>query len=57
MALSCVSGHKIETASNIVYSNGDLDPWSGTGVLQDLSDRWVALTSHEVFPTWGPLST
>ncbi|CAI5964176.1 unnamed protein product [Closterium sp. NIES-65] len=31
-------------ASNIVFSQGALDPWSGGGVLEDLSDTLVSLT-------------
>lgn len=37
----------LETASNIVFSNGLLDPWSGTGVLHNISDTVVALTLKE----------
>ncbi|CAI5534358.1 unnamed protein product, partial [Closterium sp. Naga37s-1] len=31
-------------ASNIVFSQGALDPWSGGGVLEDISDTLVSLT-------------
>ena len=37
----------MKTASNIVFSNGLLDPWSGTGVLEDVSESVVALTLKE----------
>lgn len=36
-------GHRLSAASNIVYSNGDLDPWSGGGVLQNVSDTVQAI--------------
>ena len=36
-------GKHIQTASNIVFSNGMLDPWSAAGVLQSLSDSVVAV--------------
>lgn len=33
--------------SNIVFSNGLVDPWSGGGVLTDISDSIVALVTEE----------
>lgn len=36
-------GLNIEAASNIVFSNGLLDPWSSGGVLQNISDSLVAV--------------
>jgi lysosomal Pro-X carboxypeptidase len=35
------------SASNIVFSNGLLDPWSGGGVLEDISSSIVALVVPE----------
>ncbi|GAB2283062.1 hypothetical protein Dimus_017594 [Dionaea muscipula] len=45
-------GHDIRTAlktfgSNIIFSNGRLDPWSGGGVLHNISDTIVALVTEE----------
>ncbi|XP_030748658.1 lysosomal Pro-X carboxypeptidase [Sitophilus oryzae] len=36
-------GKNIETASNIVFSNGLLDPWSSGGVLQNVSSEIAAI--------------
>ncbi|XP_076261393.1 lysosomal Pro-X carboxypeptidase [Rhynchophorus ferrugineus] len=36
-------GKDIGTASNIVFSNGLLDPWSSGGVLRNISDTAVAV--------------
>ncbi|KAF6157978.1 hypothetical protein GIB67_015294 [Kingdonia uniflora] len=45
-------GHDIRTTlrtygSNIIFSNGLLDPWSGGGVLQNVSETIVALVTAE----------
>ncbi|GAV57664.1 Peptidase_S28 domain-containing protein [Cephalotus follicularis] len=45
-------GHDIKTilkmfGSNIIFSNGLLDPWSGGSVLQNISDSIVALVTEE----------
>ena len=40
-------GKRIESASNIVFSNGLLDPWSGGGVLHNISDSLVAVIIPE----------
>ncbi|XP_062408118.1 lysosomal Pro-X carboxypeptidase [Sardina pilchardus] len=36
-------GKNISSHSNIIFSNGGLDPWSGGGVTQSLSDSLVAV--------------
>ncbi|OQS04626.1 lysosomal Pro-X carboxypeptidase [Thraustotheca clavata] len=33
----------LQYSSNIVFSNGNYDPWSGYGVLHDLSDTLIAV--------------
>ncbi|CAN1777414.1 Lysosomal Pro-X carboxypeptidase [Linum perenne] len=45
-------GHDIRTAlatfgSNMIFSNGLLDPWSGGSVLQNISETIVALVTQE----------
>ncbi|XXG64734.1 hypothetical protein AAC387_Pa05g2605 [Persea americana] len=45
-------GHNLSTTlkmfgSNIIFSNGLLDPWSGGSVLQDVSKSVVALVTEE----------
>ncbi|XP_042898313.1 dipeptidyl peptidase 2 isoform X1 [Parasteatoda tepidariorum] len=36
-------GEDIASSSNIVFSNGNLDPWAPGGVLQDISDTLVTV--------------
>ncbi|KAL1774400.1 hypothetical protein HispidOSU_018607 [Sigmodon hispidus] len=40
-------GKNISSHSNIIFSNGDLDPWSGGGVTKDISDTLVAINIPE----------
>ncbi|XP_044510938.1 lysosomal Pro-X carboxypeptidase isoform X2 [Mangifera indica] len=49
-------GHDVKTVlklfgSNIIFSNGLLDPWSGGSVLQNISDTIVALVTNEEIST------
>ncbi|XP_014670682.1 PREDICTED: lysosomal Pro-X carboxypeptidase-like isoform X2 [Priapulus caudatus] len=40
-------GYNITASSNIIFSNGKLDPWSGGGILKSLSDTLVAIIIDE----------
>lgn len=42
--------------SNIVFSNGLLDPWHGGGVMRDISDTLVSLVIPEVGSRGNPSS-
>jgi lysosomal Pro-X carboxypeptidase len=41
-------GKNIRAGSNIVFSNGLLDPWHGGGVMEDISKSLVAVVIPEV---------
>uniref|UniRef100_A0A8B9QPM8 Lysosomal Pro-X carboxypeptidase n=1 Tax=Anas platyrhynchos TaxID=8839 RepID=A0A8B9QPM8_ANAPL len=41
--LSMYGGKNISSHSNIIFSNGGLDPWSAGGVTQNISDSLVAI--------------
>lgn len=36
-------GKDLKSASNIVFSNGGQDPWSGLGVLEDINPTVIAV--------------
>ncbi|KAM7086658.1 lysosomal Pro-X carboxypeptidase isoform 1-T3 [Molossus nigricans] len=40
-------GKNISSHSNIIFSNGDLDPWSGGGVTKNITDTLVAINIAE----------
>ncbi|XP_066291726.1 lysosomal Pro-X carboxypeptidase-like [Branchiostoma lanceolatum] len=40
-------GRNISAASNIIFSNGDLDPWSAGCVLKSLSDSLIAIVMED----------
>jgi len=42
MAVTFGSG-QLEAASNIVFSNGERDPWSGAGVKEDINEKVIAV--------------
>jgi hypothetical protein len=41
-------GDALHASSNIVFSNGELDPWRGGGVTRSISDTMVAILIPEV---------
>ncbi|GLG98497.1 Lysosomal Pro-X carboxypeptidase [Gryllus bimaculatus] len=47
LAIKNYGGKDISAASNIVFSNGLLDPWAGGGVLRNYSDSLVAILIPE----------
>jgi lysosomal Pro-X carboxypeptidase len=42
-AIDYYGGRNIKAASNIVFANGDLDPWMGGGIVESVSDSVIAL--------------
>ncbi|XP_031243250.1 lysosomal Pro-X carboxypeptidase isoform X1 [Mastomys coucha] len=45
--ITMYGGKNISSHSNIIFSNGDLDPWSGGGVTKDITDTLVAINILE----------
>ncbi|XP_019384090.1 PREDICTED: lysosomal Pro-X carboxypeptidase [Crocodylus porosus] len=45
--LSVYGGKNISSHSNIIFSNGGLDPWSGGGVTQNITNSLVAIVIPE----------
>ncbi|NXU81730.1 PCP carboxypeptidase, partial [Oreotrochilus melanogaster] len=45
--LSMYGGKNISSHSNIIFSNGGLDPWSAGGVTQNITDSLVAIVIPE----------
>ena len=41
-------GVRLDTTSNIVFSNGQLDPWMPGGVTKNVSESVVAIVIHGV---------
>jgi Serine carboxypeptidase S28 len=50
-------GRRLQYASNIVFSNGLLDPWHGGGVLTNLSESLQTIIIPEVCMTDSPRSS
>ncbi|XP_002401170.4 lysosomal Pro-X carboxypeptidase-like [Ixodes scapularis] len=42
-AVMTYGGRNMESASNIIFSNGDADPWAGVGLMESISDTVVAI--------------
>uniref|UniRef100_A0A915KE66 Lysosomal Pro-X carboxypeptidase n=1 Tax=Romanomermis culicivorax TaxID=13658 RepID=A0A915KE66_ROMCU len=42
-AVTEYGGPRLKYASNILFSNGDLDPWSGGGILHNISESVVSI--------------
>ncbi len=61
-ALILFGGDHIKSATNIIFSNGDRDPWSAGGVLQTLNPTLPAIKisgacHHEDLRASGPNDT